>query len=338
MAKVSRNYQHQDFSDLLKELNTQNIEKASTPGKQSSGAASKQTVSAARRHRSSLMDNRNMKFIISKSTGLAHDRDCPIAASIPDEDFDMLPDFPVPPVFCTKCYRKALIRKSLDPGDGKRIEAYMNIFRILKVRTVDLQKLTLNYHAKLYDVALDRVYLKVNEDKWYLQPHEDGCLLYHNSYINLENDRRLIVDSFHLQHEKPISFRTAMMEMGQYTWENHVRHKKAKQKAEAKAALLEKLSTTRTYAQLPRRSLFFTYYHYADSATYAKHIAKKQNFRYKIIMVSRYPNTNCIDVICRIPRWKKRKFQNILNQIKDCCVDGQQYDFADFCREKIRQT
>ena len=332
MPKVSRNYQHQDFSQLLTELKTADINAAKKAGTASSAQAPAKQVSAAQRKRASLLDDRNMKFIYSKSTGKAHDRDCPLAASIEDDDFAMLPAFPKPVHFCHQCYRKALIREALAPENGKRIDICMHIFNAMRARTYDLQRLILDHHAKVYKVEQDRVYLQVREDRWYLQPSEKRCLLYHNNYINLENDQRLIVDTFHLQHEWPVSFLAAMEEMSQYTWENHVRHKKEK----ARAELQRQLSVTPNYRKLPRKSLLFVYYHCADGPL--ETIVKKKNAPYRILILTRYPRTNCIDIVCRIPRWKQAEFLALMDQIKDHCVQDCQYDYAEFCQEKIAQN
>lgn len=331
MPRVSRNYQRQDFSQLLTELKTADINAEKTAETVSSSQTSAKQVSASQRKRASLLDDRNMKFIYSKSTGKAHDRDCPLAASIDDDDFAMLSAFPKPVHFCHQCYRKALIREALTPENGKRIDICMHIFSAIKARTYDLQRLILDHHAKVYKVEQDRVYLQVREDRWYLQISEKRCLLYHNNYINLENDQRLIVNTFHLQHERPVSFFAAVEEISQYTWENHVRRKKEK----ARAELQKKLSVTLNYRKLPSKSLLYVYYHCADGAM--ETIVKNKNAHYKILILTRYPSTNCIDIVCRIARWRQAEFLDLMDQIKDHCVQERQYDYAEFCQEKIAQ-
>lgn len=333
MPKVSRNYQHQDFSQLLTELKTADTNTKKSTVEVPSARSSAKNVSAAQRRRASLLDNRNMKFIYSKSTGKAHDRDCPLAACIEDDDFAMLPNFPKPVHFCHQCYRKALIREALAPGNRKWIDLCVHIFQTMNATTYDLQKLVLDHHGQLYKVEQDRVYLQVNEDRWYLQPCEKGCLLYHNNYTHLENDQRLIAGTFHLQYKNVISFRTAVKEMVQYTWKDHLLHKKEK----AKAELQRKLAVIQNYEKLPRKSLLFAYYRYADGANYIADIAKNKKVPHKILMLTRYPNTTCTDVICRVPRWKQIEFLGLLEQIKDCCVQACQYDYAAFCQKKIAQ-
>ena len=69
MPRVSRNYQHQDFSHLL---TPQQVHDKPKTKKQKQLPV----ITPEKRRRDSLMANRNMRYVLSH-TGQIHDRDCP---------------------------------------------------------------------------------------------------------------------------------------------------------------------------------------------------------------------------------------------------------------------
>ena len=125
MPKVPRNYTRKDYSSLLTEL--QSTYSASQARKTIDDDAKKreqEPLTAARRLRSSKMDNRRLKYAYSKRQMVLHDKACDLVRYIPDMDFDMVETIPKGMTIYKKCYRMVLIRNAIG-DDAKKMNAYL---------------------------------------------------------------------------------------------------------------------------------------------------------------------------------------------------------------------
>ena len=78
MPKVCRKYDRMDFSGLLEEMQAAQEEAAAQNACDSSEKIPEQPcVTLERRRRTSLLSQREMRFVYSKASGILHDRDCP---------------------------------------------------------------------------------------------------------------------------------------------------------------------------------------------------------------------------------------------------------------------
>lgn len=323
MPQVSRNYQHQDFSHLL--TTQMSVKPKSRKTKQPP------VISPAKRHRDSLMSNRNMRYVISH-TGRIHDRDCSHVAQIPDEAFSMCEDYPNGRYVCFACYRKALVRKGLDLDLTKYIDAAIRVFNRVDATNSELNALFITHKARIYRVEADCVYLLVNEDKWIIQIADNGCMLYHNNYQLIGATQRWMEDGFHLQVDHPITFHNACVTMCQYSWENHMRLIEAKQKALRQNALRQKLATVCNYLPIKKFSLFFRYFQIADAAQFLH----RQKLPLRVVR-SEAQADDCALLLCRVPRRKAHMLPLIAQQIKEHCVAQECTKYADFCLQQLPQ-
>ena len=232
MPKVCRKYDRVDFSGLLTELQTPQKETAVQSA--CDGAETKperQSVSVERRRRTSLLSQREMRFVYSKASGILHDRDCPYVRHIADLNFEMRQDYDVRGKWCPRCYRAALIRNGLVLDETKRMEAYLKRFNALKARNADLYRLFVERGAKLYKIDRDLVYLKLHEDLWAVGMDGERCLLYHNNYYETEEHRRVMTSGLHPQRIGDIeTFHYAAKIICEYKFETHLkRQKKSKE-------------------------------------------------------------------------------------------------------------
>lgn len=321
MPRVSRHYQHQDLSHLL---TPQQVSPKAT-GKKSK---SPPVITPEKRRRDSLMANRQMRYVLS-NTGRIHDRDCPHVAQIPDEGFSMCEDYPNGRYACFVCYRKALIRKGLVLDQTKYIDAAMRVFQKAGATNSDLNALFLQHNARLYRVETDSVYLKVNEDCWIVQTAENGCLLYHNNYQQLEGFQRLIENDFHLQVDKAISFRNAMITMCQYTWEGHIQALEAKYRAQRQDALRKRLDAVKCYQITNKKSLIYHYFLLGVPENYPE--------RLPVRIMKKESNQSCAVYLCRMPKWKLSKLSAVEKEIKAYCVENECTDYERFCEKMFLQ-
>ena len=122
MPRVIRNYQREDFTDLLGQLHSI-VEEPQKPDEKPVEPGN-EIVNLALRKRTSKMDNHQMRYAFSSDRMLLHDRECELVKEIPDEKFDMLEYIDESMNLCKHCYRRAIIRNGID-DDGKRIRSYV---------------------------------------------------------------------------------------------------------------------------------------------------------------------------------------------------------------------
>lgn len=322
MPRVSRNYQHQDFSHLL---TPQQVHDKPKPKKQKQPPV----ITPEKRHRDSLMASRKMRYVLSH-TGKIHDRDCPYVAQIPDEAFDMCEDYPNGRYVCFVCYRKALVRRGLALDQTKYIDAAMRVFHEVGATNSDLNMLFLEHNAQIYRIEANSVYLKVNEDCWIVETATNRCRLYHNNYQLLDDCQRLMEADFHLQVDRVIAFRNALITMCQYTWEGHIQAMEAKRKAHRQEALRQRLSSIRGHQVTSKLSVFFRYFLLAVPANYPEQLPLRTVKR----EVHQFGNL----CLCRVPKWKSDTIDAIENSIKTYCVENERLDYEQFCMQTFSAT
>ena len=114
MPKVARNYQREDFSDLLVQMQHPAAEPESEslprePKKENRAAQ----VSPERRRRDRLMSIRAMRYAYSSVEKRLHDRDCAEVSKIPDTEFEMLTEYRTDLKRCWLCGHRAIVRAGI---------------------------------------------------------------------------------------------------------------------------------------------------------------------------------------------------------------------------------
>lgn len=234
MPRVTRGYQHKDFSYLLTKPEIHNNECTAVitieEPKITNNISDEEKL---RRRRSSLLDNRKLKYVIDKRLGYLHDKSCKKVKSIDDQYFDMTEELVPDMALCKTCCRAAWIRSGIG-DDAKRMSAYIRFFQKCKVSNPTLKKLMLDYNAQLHIEDINTMSVKINEDTWQIHIDSEGSLqLYHNNYIVARDGSRIFTQGFHdqkLHGEK--TFACLIKYAHEYSWEKHLDYQKAKTAAE----------------------------------------------------------------------------------------------------------
>lgn len=342
MPRVSRKYARKDYSHLLNKLQNQRQETSAQPRDKSEDRASTSSppvISPEARRRASLLGNKTMRYIISKATGEKHDRDCPCAAKIPDDAFDMTAEFPGWENFCWKCSRIAVIREGLHSDLNKQLDAAVFLFRKINASTRLIHSLFHEHGGQIFRIEEDSLFIKVREDSWIIQTTENGCMLYHNNYYVLEDDSRIISEGYHQQIEVPLAFHFLYSTITSYSWAEHVKRKRAEELATRQEDARNQLVHIPNYMQLPRFSLFHAYFLVADCKDYIDREIGRSGLLAQLVIKGRYPQTKCTDSVYRVRKKDLRVFLSIVEEVKEYSVRTCSFDYGDFCEKRIaKQT
>lgn len=335
MARVCRNYQHKDFSGLLAELQGTGteVEKPQYTPIQAKSVAKVVFISPDTRKRASLLSNPKMRYAYSNNDDTIHDRDCEALKSIRDRDFRMLADFDVNRPICKQCYRKAVIRSGIG-DDAKYINAYVRLFDRLQATVTDLKELILEHGARLSAIDLDRVVIKVHDDRWMICFVNNKPLLYHNNYSITDDFQRLFGAGYHLQNDGGNhTFHNFARMMLSYSWDEHVVRLKAKALAELRAKVREHLAGIPNWLRVPRLSLFNTYYTVVDCNHRLGRLIRKNGMQFIVTDKKSIPGTPYRLVTCKIRKWQQKKFMAAMDALKEYSVIEGYHDYADHCEQ-----
>ena len=338
MARVCRHYEHQDFSGLLAELQgaSPEAEKPQPTPLKKKPVENVTYISPEARKRASLLSNPRMRYAYSQIDNTIHDRDCVALKTIHDKDFRMLSDFDVNRPICKQCYRKAVIRSGIG-DDAKHINAYVNLFDRLQATLTDLKTLILEHGARLSAIDIDRVVIKVHDDRWMICFVNNKPVLYHNNYSVLDNYQRLFNVGYHVQNDGGIhTFHNFTRMMLSYSWAEHVELLKAKALAELQEKLRKRLESTPNWLHVPRFSLFNTYCTVVDCNYRLARYLRKNGVPFIAVDKTYEAGSPYRLVTCRIRRWQKAKFIAAVAALKEYTVTAGYHDYADQCDQRIQ--
>lgn len=339
MARVCRKYEHCDFSGLLAELQGVSAESCTPPPAQEKPKPVEKVVyiSPETRKRASLLSNPRMRYAYSQIDNTIHDRECDVLKTIKDKDFRMLADFDTSRPICRHCYRKAIIRAGIG-DDHKLINAYVRIFDRLNATVSDLKELIIDNGARLSDIDIDRVVIKVHDDRWMVCFVNKKPVLYHNNYSVLDNYQRLFNFGYHVQNDGGIhTFHNFMRMMLSYSWEEHVERLKARALAELQAKLRQRLAAVGNWVRIPKFSLINSYYTVVDCNHRLGRYLRKNGIQLIAIDKEAIPDTHYRLITCRIRKWQKCKFLDVMDAMKEYSVTEGYHDYADYC-EKLSDS
>ena len=328
MPRVTRNYQREDFSDLLARM--QHSEEEAAPdvvqGAQNEAAAPVQ-VSQEKRRRDSLMSNRTMRYAYSSVEKRLHDRDCAEVLKIPDTEFEMLAAYRTDMKRCWLCGRRAIVRAGVSCEDAKHMDAYMDVLRRFGALSGELHALIIVHHARLFDVRQNSVHIRCGEDTWMLCGDREALSLYHNDYEVLDGYTRLFKSTFHLQQTAvpPHAFRSLIYSIFHYSWADHVEHFRAEALLRKQEQLRKRLQNAPNVVCQKRWSLLYRYYAAVDhagalSAYCAENRAAEETSR-----------SNCQIVHCRVRRGKVKRFLKAAERLKEERILAADEEYAAAC-------
>ncbi len=340
MPKIARNYQHEDFSDLLAQMQHPEVE----PAPEKILCESKKAkvdraiqVSPEKRRRDSLMSNRTMRYAYSSVEKRIHDRDCTEVPKIPDAEFEMSAEYRTGLKRCWLCRRRAIARAGISCDDAKRMDAYMDLLRRFGAMTGELYTLIVVNHAQLFDVKQNSVRIRCGEDKWMLCGDQAGLSLYHNNYEVLENYERLLKPTFHLQQtrEQPRAFHFLIDLMLHYSWPEHVERFKAEALAQKQEALRARFRQTSNALRQNHWSLLYIYYTAIDYEDKLYTYCAENKAKLKILSVDAIQQPYRI-LYCRVRRWEVSRFLKAAERLKEDSIKAADASYVTTC-EGLRE-
>ena len=339
MPKVARNYQREDFSDLLAQMQQSAAapvleQKQCEPKKENRTAQ----VSPEKRRRDSLMSNRLMRYAYSSVEKRLHDRDCTEVSKIPDKEFEMLAEYRADFKRCWLCSRRAIVRAGVSCEDAKHMDAYIHLLQRFDAITGDLYSLIVLNHAQLFQVKHDSVCIHCGEDTWMLCGSQAELSLYHNNYVVLKDYQRILKSTFHLQQtsRQPQAFRTLINLMLHYSWPDHVARFQAEALAQKRKQLRERLHQAPNVFRQKRWSVLYVYYTTVDYEDKLSTYCVKNGVHLKILSAeSNQPP--CSVLHCRVRRWEVKQLLKVAAKLKECSIQAADEGYAAVC-EKVQAS
>lgn len=360
LPRVTRKYEHQDFSYLLQDLQENSFNKDKKPEEEyiekNLSSPAGEVVSIARRRRSSKMDNHSMGYAYSTSKMIIHDRDCKLVKSIPDDEFEMLKEFDPDMKTCKRCYRNALIRSGIG-DDRKRLRAYGLFFKDIGASNCDLYRLIIEHQATLEWQDRNTMKIHVNEDSWKVIHNEQGNSLYHNNYIYLDDYTRIFKEEYHEQMMYgPQTFHNMVNIMVQYSWEDHVDKIKAEKEQteilnpkavnEADEFIMDNTSNkpkdardirVTNYYQLKKFSFFYHSFVFLDTKEYmADQIFINHKIKVHFGRELENPNSDYIAVFIKVKKKETEEFLRSMEELENKMLLKGHKDYPDFCNRFMK--
>ena len=120
-----------------------------------------------------------------------------------------------------------------------------------------------------------------------------------------------------------------------YSWEEHVRRKRAEELAARQEEARNQLFSIPNYIPIPRLSFFYAYYLIADCKDYIDREIHRSGLPVRWVVKGRYPDTKCSDTLYRVRKKNRKVFLSIVEEAKDYSVRSCCFDYADFCKTRI---
>lgn len=338
MPRVARNYQREDFSDLLAQMRQSTAEPAPEKKQRETKKANHpMQVSQAKRRRDSLMSNRLMRYAYSSVENRIHDRDCAEVSKIPDREFEMLTEYRADLKRCWLCGRRAIVRAGVSCEDAKHMDAYMNLLQRFDAITGDLYTLIIVNHAQLFQIKQDSVCIRCKDDTWMLCGGQASLALYHNNYEILKNYERIIKPTFHLQQtgQQPQAFRFLINVMLHYSWPEHVARFQAEALAQKQEQLRARFQEIPNVFRQKRWSLLHCYYTAVDYEDSLCKYCAENGVRLKILSVEdKQPGV----LHCRVRRWEVKPFLKAAAKLKKHSIQAADESYIALCEKLSDQV
>lgn len=173
--------------------------------------------------RQRVLSNEKILFLTSRNSNIIHDKCCPVAREIPDEDLDILEAYDPNKKQCCVCALKAYLRwGAKDPYHKKQYEEY---FKRVKLDISNLRYIYVSQQMKT-NICGDTLTLRCREDTWkiVILEHSTGKVqLLHNNYQFLPDGTREFLPEFHVQSKSTLctDIRHAINVIAQYEPQFH---------------------------------------------------------------------------------------------------------------------
>lgn len=332
--KIYKHYEQQDFSYLLNPQSEPNI----VTGVKTESVPKKEDTDKKRRM--DLLSNQSMKYAYSKSECIYHDRSCGKVHGIPNSQFEMTKQFSDSYIWCSACYRAAVIRCGIQ-NDGKLFEHYIRFFKSVRADTQLLHFLIVEHHAQLWIISDSVMEFKVKEDYWRVSQREGNLVLLHNDYRIDHRGNRVLEKSFHIQFENAKSFRSCVNYMLQYSWAAHVaKYNAGKQaereeqyRAEIYGTLLQN-AFTENYFRVKNRYIFSEKLLCLDSEEdTVKNTLAQLGVKVKILEERSIADSECKWLVCKVRKKQLLLFAKVTREAEREMFLTENYEYFDILKK-----
>lgn len=204
-----------DYTRLLSELQGQGFPPSPKPTPVVTSGP-KMTFSS---YRQRIMSDETVKYLYSQSGGELHDKSCPEALKIPDEELCCSKEYLTELTQCPLCAVKAYVR--LGAKDLYNFHRYERLFERMRFDSPLIRQM---YVQKGLETSAGSNGLTIwgKEDSWRLEFWEDSdkTRLMHNNYRPLPDGTRVFTEGYHVQAEWATP-QYALTVIAGYTYEGH---------------------------------------------------------------------------------------------------------------------
>lgn len=234
-----------DYTALLTELSGNTVTKSADI------TTTNQEDSKVSLFRQRLLSNERIKYFY-RDGGKLHDKTCPLAREISDENLLWAENYPAHLTPCPICEVKAYLR--LGARDYSRLADYERIFREMHLTPKDLRRIYV--HEKMNTEIVTHNCLKIwcREDVWLLNTDARAYVfrLRHNNYHPNSNGSRDFYPGFHEQMLcKSATY--AFKIIAEYTYDKHKAAVASKQSQAVLAESVEQQTTSNPLISLWKR-------------------------------------------------------------------------------------
>lgn len=201
-VNYKRGYEHADFADLFSEL--QGNGACTVVADETAVAAIDIPIEAnpvfeesEERHR--IMSDQKIKYLCSKYLNIIHDKHCPCAKEIRDEDLEWFEEYRSDLQPCPECMIQAYI--AISAKDPKEIDQYCQFFEKAGMTDKQIRNIYVENRMKTR-INPDAMTVWHKEDTWRIKilPKKGHVQLYHNNYIIRKKGYREFTQGFHIQN------------------------------------------------------------------------------------------------------------------------------------------
>ncbi len=170
-------------------------------------------------YRQRIMSDETVKYLYSKSSGVFHDKSCPEALKIPDEELCCSKEYLTEIPQCPLCAIKAYVR--LGAKDLYNFHRYERLFDRMRFDPALIRQMYIQKGLKTF-AGSNGLTIWGKEDSWRLEFREDSdkTRLMHNNYHPLPDGTRVFTKGYHVQVD-PVTPQYALSVIAEYTYEAH---------------------------------------------------------------------------------------------------------------------
>lgn len=170
-------------------------------------------------YRQRIMSDESVRYLYSEREGKIHDKSCPKARKIPDEELCYSEKYLTHISQCPHCAIKAYVR--LGAKDFYNFPLYEKHFERMRFTPSMLRWMYINDGMRT-SASNNGLTIWGKEDSWRLEYRDSGdtLRLMHNNYRPLPDGTRMISRGYHLQ-AKLATAKHALKVISEYTYEGH---------------------------------------------------------------------------------------------------------------------